>query len=250
MNGYGIGAGTGYNYNPGGRVEIQKRENPLTQEEIQRLMKKENMFSLQLTETEKLKACCNHMKQDGISDALSDAPDGRVFCNICQYTFKALDANFTDRQTIEEATESIIDILQTIKLIYINMPKDVMREYFQIIPLIEKIPKLFDYAVNNFAKYGAYNAYNYNDRNIGAMNLFNMLVGGGATQWNNQPPYPQPQAPIYSQQSNGFGFDRRVVDPNMYRPTTNDYAYDPNQQQNSSVGTPSTPPAVTETFKA
>lgn len=259
---YGVPQGTGYQYNPGNQA-APKQMNNLSQEEIQKLVQKENQFSLQITETEKLRAICNHRRADGMGDALVEDPvSGICRCQICGYEFKPADTALTE-EDLKDICANVLDILQTIKLLYINMPVEAAREYYQIIPLIEKIPKLFEYAVKDYAKYEQYNPYSYNNRNMSTMNLFNMLSGalngmpfggqqaqpqgqqfagapqGGMPQQPNMgynpmmggmPPYGMPQQPMQGMPSNGF-----VMGAPGYAPQTNGFQYNPNQAAPANV---------------
>lgn len=232
--------GTGAQFNPGrvNNIGPVKRSNILTAAEQQKLAKKENQFSLALTETERLRGICNHRRLDAMGDTLTeDMETGLCMCTTCGYEFMPLDAATTSKEQIQEYVNNIVDVLQTIKLIYIDMPTDAAREFFQIIPLLEKVPQLFEYAVKSYAKHEGMNPYGYNTRNMGAANLFNMLVGaidGGSrymdpamnnqgTVYGNPNPYgyygapngapvngyqmPTGQYGSYNNpQSNGFGY--------------------------------------------
>ena len=67
-----IPQGTGFQYVGGAQAQPQKIYNVLTNEEIQKLITKENQFSLQLTATEVLRAKCNHRTADGMADAINN----------------------------------------------------------------------------------------------------------------------------------------------------------------------------------
>ena len=270
MQGAYIPQGTGYQYVGGAQAQAPKIYNILSNEEIQKLITKENQFSLQLTATEVLRAKCNHRRADGLDDAIEEDPiTGISKCQICGYEFKPVDAN-TSIEQIQEAVTTILDMIQTTKLLYIDIPKDAAAEYYQIIPLIEKLPKLFEYAVKNYAKHTQFNPYQYNNRNMSTMQLFNALVGSMNPGFAPQPqmapqqpinpqqpmgnPYMAPQQPYgmpygapYGMPSNGFG----------YMPQTAGFQYNPNP----AVAAPAAPEAapaaeaapqttVTENFKA
>src|SRR5574344_1076488 len=200
-NGYGqaLPQGSGYQFNGYGTRPVQpKRDNYLTKEEIQRLMTRENVFNLQISETDSLRAKCNHQRPDGLGDALVEDPvTGEVECSICHYKFKPIDAN-TAPEDIKDSVRNIVDILQTTKMLYIDLPQEAAAEYYQIIPLIEKIPAFFDIAVKNYAQHEGVNGFNYNSRNMSTMNLFNMLSGwmaNGSMPQQSQFYGQQPQAP-------------------------------------------------------
>lgn len=265
-----IPQGTGYQF-MGGAAQPQKIYNVLTNEEIQKLITKENQFSLQLTATEVLRAKCNHRRADGLDDAIEEDPiTGISKCNICGYEFKPVDAN-TSIEQIQDAVTTILDMIQTTKLLYIDIPKEAAAEYYQIIPLIEKLPKLFEFAVKNYAKHTQYNPYQYNNKNMSTMQLFNALVGGLNPGYTAQPqmapqqpvapqpmanPYMAPQAAPYGMPygapygmpaSNGFG----------YMPQTAGFQYNPNPVAAPQAAPEVAAPAaeapqttVTENFKA
>lgn len=251
----------GYAYNPNVAMPQVKVHNNLTQEEINELSRKEK-FSLQITKEDMLRAACNHRTADGTGDTLVQDPiDGSVTCQICGHKFKPLDPS-TGEDEIKHSVESILNLLQTTKLLYLNMPQEAAREYFQIIPLIEKIPTLFDIAVKNFTKHEATTGWNYNGRNMGTVGLFNMLSGvlGGGMNYNpnpyaaygqpyggtsfdpamNQPAQQMPNMPVGATAPNAFGnygqpqgYNPGMANPalnNGYTPGTTGFQFVPGQQ--------------------
>ena len=199
-NNYSFPQGSGYQF-MGGPQMPTKINNFLSNEEIQKLIQKENQFSLQLTETEVLRGKCNHRSADGLRDTIVEDPiTGVSRCTICGYEFRPLDIQ-TSPEQIQESCDTILDILQTIKLIFVGMPIEAA-EFFQLIPLIEKIPKLFEYAVKDYAKHERVDQYMYNNRNMSTMNLFNMLCG----TINQQPFNTQPVDPNAAAQQQPYGF--------------------------------------------
>ena len=250
----------GFNYQ-GMPQAVQKFNNPLTAEQIKKLQQKGAQFSLGITEEEYLRGVCNHRNLEGTSDTLIyDSLTGEARCTICGYQFKPIEANVSPEE-IKEDVERIVDILQTIKLMYIDLPADAAKEYFQIIPLIEKIPQLFDFAAKNMTKHESYN-WQYNNRNMGAINMFNnlqsMFAGGGmgmpqATGYNPQPMYQQPQG--------GFGYpgastmmsNPMMNQPAGYQPQSQaGYAFTPNPAASTApvaptVTAPEPPKAPAET---
>ena len=201
-NGYG-----GYIFRNNGGKTITKQSSTLTQEEYSRLVKNDNAFSLALSETDVLRGICNHRSLDGMSDSLVNEPDGTVRCNICNYVFSPVDPSLT-KEDIRDSVNLINDILQTIKLLFVDMPISSQREFFQIIPLLDKVPQLFELATRNFSKHENYNAWGYSGTNMNTMNMFNMLSsflnGGGYGAPQAQPGMVNPQS--YSNMPNpAFG---------------------------------------------
>lgn len=184
MDPYAQVRGTGYQYNGMGFGQPQqaKAKNALTSEEIQKLIQKKNVFSLAITETEKLRAICTHRFDNG-NDALSDVFDssgvatGMVKCQICGHVFRPADVS-TDIDTIRAIIAEAIDVLQTIKLVYLDIPVEVAREYFVVIALLEKVPELFEHACKDWVRHEKFMGSSYNTRNANYLQLLNMIVGG------------------------------------------------------------------------
>ena len=256
--------GQGYQYAP--PQHPVKIENILTQDEISYLTKDKNKFSLALTEEERLRAFCNHQwnpdnippqfqnqYQNQYQDALVEDPiDGKVVCQICGYKFKPLDAFNTTKEVLQGYVDSIVDVLQTIKLIYFDLDKTVAREYFQIIPLIERIPGLFDIAAKNYAKHDHVMPWSANGKNMSTMQAYAVISGmlnGGMPNpgmYQQAPQYQQPfgnpgamyqqpygATPQYGVPSNGFGYNGAYGAPQQYQTQTQGFQTvygDPNQQ--------------------
>lgn len=249
-----------FNYNMyGGQApqQMQKFSNALTADEIEMLTKATSKFSLNITNEQRLRGICNHRTADGMGDAIvEDKATGLLRCSICGYTFRQVDSNMTADE-IKVAIEQVIDLLQTVKLMFIDMPTDSAREYFQIIPLLEKLPELFEIAAKNMTKHDAY-GWNMRNPNMSAYSMFQNLsniFGQGA--FMGQPagnPYAQPQMgqpmnnpyqnpyqnpyvqsgnPYAAPQSNGFMYTGAG-----YNPSNAGFAYNPG---NVAQATPTTP---------
>lgn len=238
------GMGMGFNY--GGIPQNQQKiMNNLTAEEIQKLQQQHSQFSLGLTERESLQAACNHRVPDGSDDSLVyDKETGIVRCTICGYEFRPIEPD-ESYESIKDASDRIIDILQTIKMMYTDLPPQAAREYFQIIPLIAKVPQLFEFAAKNFAKH-EFNNWSYNHPNMGGMallaNLNNMF---GATNMYQQPqmgapmgapgmvPPPQPMGMQAGFPQAAYGQNPFYGTPAPtpgYAPQANGFAYNPAAQ--------------------
>ena len=199
-NGWG---GYGYtSFNPG-MANQTKIRNFLTAEEAAQLTKSGNKFSLAITPEQKLRAKCNHFNPDGSGDALINNPDGTVSCRICGYTFRPLEVGATTREQLMEYVSAVIDILQTAKFIYVDLDPNIAAEYFQLIPLLEKLPDFFEIAAKNFAKHEQFMPWMNGNRNMSTVQAFqilNSMIGGGG--------FGQPNPQVFN---NGFN-----QNPNMY----------------------------------
>lgn len=177
-----------WNYNAQPQA-VPKFKNTLSDDEINELTKNSG-FSLGITREEMLRAVCNHRTKDGLRDALIINNDGTVQCQICGYKFKPTDPN-TTTESIMNAVYEVIDQLQSVKMMNPDMPIDAAREYFQIIPLLEKLPKLYSIAANNMAKHNP-DAWNYNGYNMNAVNMYNAILGAMGGGMNYDPNFVQP----------------------------------------------------------
>lgn len=190
-------------FNAGG-FAYQQNPNPpkytqtLTEEQIASLRQKTDKFSLGLTQEEVLRGICFHRDKNG--NTLRQNPDGTVTCTICGYTFDPTQEMTED--DVQMAVNGIVDILQTIKMLYLDMPEQPAKEFFQIIPLLEKTPKLYKVASDNFSRHEQWNNFRFNGT-PNTINLYNMLNSGMAPNFMQTPynagmgqpimnPYQQP----------------------------------------------------------
>lgn len=232
----------GYMYQGMTPQQQVKQNNVLTPEQIKQLQQNQEQFSLSITQEEYWRGICNHRTADGFNDALVEDPNtGCVTCTICGYTFKPLDPNVS-LDSIKDSVEVIIDILQTIKLLYVDLPDEAAKEYFQIIPLIGKIPQLFEFAAKNMAKHDNI-AWTYNNRNMGAAAMLKNLqaaFGGGMMGFGapmGQPMgapmmgQPQPNPAMFAGTAtpgaNAFGYPGASA-AQGYTPGSTGFAYQPN----------------------
>lgn len=243
----------GYQYN-GYNQPLPKVMNVLSEEEIKELQQQRSQFSLGLTEREAKQAACNHRSIDGMQDSLVyDQETGIARCTICGYEFRPIEAD-ASYETIKDAADRLVDILQTIKIMYTDLPANAAREYFQIIPLIGKVPQLFEFAAKNFTKH-EYNQWSYNQHNMGGMAMLQSLNNMfGASFGGYQPGYgapmqqpmgyapgyqaPMQQAPVgYAPQPQGgnpFGYpgaSQQPMAPGYQPQTAPGYQYQPGQAQ-------------------
>lgn len=169
----------GYYYQPQ-PVKSAMMKNPLTQEEVMELQKnRATGFTMTVNQLDFTAAACTHKTKEHGMQTIDNA-DGTVTCKICGATFRPVELSTAQ---VAEATQNLLDILQSIKYFYVDIPDSVAKEFFQIIPLLEKTPQLYDIAVNNFNSYvGANNGVQYGNPNQGGFAMLNALGTGAMYQ--------------------------------------------------------------------
>lgn len=244
----------------GGQQQPMKRTNPLTAEEIAS-MRNKTPFSLAVTQDEVTRGICFHIDENGNPTTVTQ-PDGTTTCTLCGAQWNS---NELSGEQVQEAVENILSVLQTIKLMYVNFPDQAAREFYQIIPLISKIPQLYKIAADNFRTFEGYQNGYYNG-NPNPFMLFGNIAGGNAFQYQQTQPmgYGAPmgqqmyQQPMYQQQPMGApmmgqpAYTGNPFDASSYGATAGPapaytpatptgYAYAPGQQP--AVGQPVAPAA-------
>ena len=126
-----------------------KNVQPLTQDQIQKLRQGSNGFDWKVSEEDILRAICTHREKNGVA-ALTEVGEDVWHCSICGATFKSTSKNLDE---VTAATNTIIDFLQTAKSMYLDAPDNLISQYFQIIPILEKLPVLYRKAVDNYNYY-------------------------------------------------------------------------------------------------
>lgn len=268
---------------PYGQPQAQvKVNNILTPEEIDELTSKADQFTLTLTPTEQLKAWCTHIDKNGVRNLDYNNETGFAHCPICDSYFRPLEPD----TSIDQLTDSIqrtLDIIQSIKCFAPDIiPVNAAKELFKIIPLLEKMPKLFttstEYAIkqdpNNQNQNYYYNQgmgtaaqfqnlaglfagamagpafqnnfYNAQNPNPNAFGYAGSATPAGANPFG-QPggPAPMPQQQPYPQPNTGFQFN---PDPNAVSQPVQASVQTPVPNQTAATqGVPAAPAATPET---
>ena len=222
-----MGTMGGYYYNgfQGQPTPVQKINNILTPEQIDKLTA-QSEFDLGISDEDFNRAICNHRSKDGTQDTLTfDPVTGVARCTICGYTFRPIQSDESS-DTIKEAVDKIVDILQTIKILYVDLPPQAHKEIFPMLAMLEKVPKLFEYASKNFSKHESYN-WQYSRYNMNGVQMLNNLnnIFGGGMMYQQQPMgmgapmgTPQYQAPQPNPYANPFGYPGAQPAPQYGQP--------------------------------
>ena len=189
FNNWGFNNGyANYGYN---KPKMPNPTNPLSKEDMALLKQKAPQFSLAISQVDALKAICTHRDAEG--EKLQQNADGTVTCMICGTTFRPVNASPDDVAAI---FRSAVDCLETIKIMYMDIPDDVTKAYFQMTPFLEKGPQLYKIANDHYQRYSGSSvmANNYNNgANVFA--LYSAMMNPAAAMGMGMPqqvPYGQP----------------------------------------------------------
>ena len=139
-------------YNSMGYMQpnLPKGTNPLTLEQQQEMQQKGGL-NLMPTKPEYYQAICTHRDiKTGKNVVIADETGTELTCPICGSQFGTLKMTQKD---VEEATKVVSDILENIKVMYLDIPPEVCSEYMKILPMVKKIPALYKIAAANFCQY-------------------------------------------------------------------------------------------------
>jgi hypothetical protein len=217
-------------------IPMPANQNALTDEEIKTLMNtRQPGLSIAIDHKDVLRAICTH-KQNG-RDVVMQKNDGSgmVFCPICGTEWNP---EPMEKDQVVELVRTLADQMETAKWVG-DLPVDLTRELFTLMPLLKKYPDIHEYAANNFNKYySARGMYSAADTNIYGM--YNSLFTAGMPAANYAPQgYYQPaQAPAagqgyYGQAPQGYVPNGMPANANvnpMQAPTYGVNPAAPNQQ--------------------
>ena len=219
----------------GQSVNVDRRSfcQTLTEEEINSLKQSQDEFTLGITKEEQLRAICMHRDINGVStlEPADGGLTGAAKCKICGEVFRIVDK--CDDEDIKGAVDNLVDILQTTKTLYVDMPSDAAKKFYTILALLKKVPGLYKVSVENFSKHeNAMVNWNFNKGSV--VGEYNMLYSGYnpmmQPNFGMMPPYMsayqqpvmgQPMAP--QNQGNPFGWAGQPQQP--YQPQMTGYAY-------------------------
>lgn len=172
------------------QIKVPQNQNALTNEEIIQLKsaRPSNVIDLNIDTIDVLKGQCTH-KENGI-DLVKEVNDGTgdVWCPLCQVRWNPTPMG---EEEVTELVNKLLDQMQNAKWTG-DLPVELCRQLFTLIPLLQKYPKVHKYAMDNFSKYYSQHQYlNAQDASIYAQ--FNSLMTP------NYNAYINPQAPSYLQ---------------------------------------------------
>ena len=188
------------------QVAMPKTGNWLSADKYALLQKGLGQFKMSVSDEEVARGQCNHYNLNGTSALVRDPNDGSYTCTICGTKFSACE--FT-QEDVDNATKNVLDILNTIKVMYLSLDPSAALEYFQIIPFIEKIPQLYQIAVNDFKKYEGVNSFMPTQNN--PFNFYAMLMGQAPMGYA-----PQPAPMGYAPQAAPMGYAPQAGMSNAY----------------------------------
>lgn len=196
--------------------------NPMTEKDLELLRPQKESFNINPTPLEQARAKCPHKNAtEMLVDRLS--PESTIVrCRQCGAEF---DVTMKTTEEVTDAVAIITDMLNQAKLYAVNFAPDFFTEYMMMIPLLEKLPKLYDMAKKNFTEVvkstdptGTAAPMQNHGYNPLGMNAYNDILNGNygarygvyAAQpmvYPNQGMYQQPQPPVdYTQVGAGAGF--------------------------------------------
>ena len=231
---------------------------PLKEDQVKELQKNDKFFSLKVTQDDINRAICTHKYPNTNTFSVDVLPDGEMVCKICG---ARMNPDALTPEKVEKIVADYENLLQSCKLMYVNIPENVARQFFSMIPFVHKTPQLYKIATENYQRFApnanvTQDVYNAN----GTLNEFRQIVGGGfmnpgmgygapiygqgyayTPQYNQQyqggmpygaamnTPYQQPQYP-----NNGFPYGYQDPNANPF--------YANGTTPNPMMGQPVTPP--------
>lgn len=270
FQGYNYGVNPSFPFNGGmmpNQAQPPKMGNWLTSDKLSLLQKGAERFNLSVSETDVARGQCNHYYQNGQPALLQDADgSGGCTCQICGTHFTTKD--YTPAE-VSANIEETLDILNTIKICYLSIDPHAACDFFQIIPFIEKIPKLYEVAMNDFRRYEGIDGF-VQGPNQNPFNIFGMMTtpSYGAPMYGQQMytqpqgyaqpnpamnpmygQYGQPQAPVYGQQPqmNGYVPQNNGFAMNSQGAAAPAQSFNPNMPVQPSAPTQSATPNVAPT---
>lgn len=167
----------GYNY---GAKPPAKFTQPVTSEMSRMIYQEEDQLDVKISKIDSIKNQCTHKEPGTGNMAIVMNADGSVTCRTCGETFHLIDPQDVDK-VIGETVEKIIDIMQTAKLMYVDAPEEFIKQYFQCITLLRKLPAVFKKGAANFTAHEIYSGnpyptYNGWNNHQSAFTAFNNMM--------------------------------------------------------------------------
>lgn len=179
-------------------VSMPTNQSSLSADEIRNLKNatpRQSALNLAIEEIDVTRSMCNHKDESNrdVTQLVGDGTDD-VYCPICGARWDPTPAT---KEQVAADVRKVISHMQNSKWTG-ELPINVIREYFKMIPPLEKLADIYEYGAKTFQKmYNQRGFMNANDANLYAQ--FNSLYGPGAGYGVPMYPYPPQPAGYYPQ---------------------------------------------------
>ena len=149
----------------------------ISKEERQLLKSHQDTFDLNVTPEQLASAACAHKTEDGNYYDVVPVPGaepGTLMCKTCKATFNP---DVVTPEYVDHAKDMILNVLQTMKLIGLDLSNDVIRQYFSMIPYLERIPLLYKMITASFDRYTNYTPLQQ-AKGPSAFSLYQEMING------------------------------------------------------------------------
>lgn len=197
-------------------MQAPSNQNALTAEEIQALKncRPQSTLSVSVDQNDVLRSICCH-KENGrdVVIAVSDG-SGNVYCPICNAIWQP---EMMTEEEVKELVDKLIAQMQNAKWAG-DLPTNLTRELFTLIPLLQQYPKIHKYAMDTFNKYYTSRGM-IQGQDTTVYGMFNNLFGNGSPigyggmQMNGY--YNQQQPPMYQQPQQQGYYNQQYVPNGM-----------------------------------
>ena len=215
---------------------------PLTKDEAAELTKSDAMFSLKVTSQEINRGLCTHKYPGTNKFSIAETKDGTgdVVCTICG---ARLNPDDLTHEKVEQIVKDFKNVMECCKLMYVNIPETVVRQLFTILPFVDKIPKLYDIAVENYSRFApsASSTQDVYMQNNGLFNSFREITNGGTMGYPMYNMGGMPQQPVPGANPFGYPGASQPQQGVPYQPNMAGFQYQPGQVP----PTPATPTVPT-----
>ena len=158
-------------------------------------LRKTGGFNLEISEEELWRSFCTHRYDNRFATSMDE--EGYMTCSLCGTKFRPFEGNVNDARELVNKT---VDLLETTKMQSLTLSPKIIQEYFQIEPVLKRLPELFAQSQNDYKRaLGMDNSgYYYGQENNAFMmyqNFINPMAGNGFYD-----PAVMQQQPVYGSQ--------------------------------------------------
>lgn len=174
--------------------------NPLGQQKINEKLKNgAGLPKITITEDMYDESICTHRNPATGESTLYPIHDGKHKCRICGAEFHIIDGATED--DVVQCAQNLHDLMHTAKCMWVDVPDNVARDYFQVLAIVDQIPQIYSIACDSMNRYNPNANIIQNPMgNVNGFNAVNAMLGGGYgyNPYASTPSYafqqPQPMA--------------------------------------------------------
>lgn len=138
---------TSYMTQNNANLPFEEEQSTLTVEQeklLEKTVPANSIFDISISKEEDVAARCNHIRPSTKKSLIYPINEHELTCSLCKYVWSQEPKT---KEEVESIVNNMIDVLQQLKMF--GLPATLINNVAQIIPILKRIPDIYEYGINN-----------------------------------------------------------------------------------------------------